>query len=143
VSQERVPGRRVRWAPKYEYDTKAKAEYQTKKPALIKANQSKMDPVRVKVLAEISAKDNFDSWSTIFTTIGPYKFYLDPQSVQFSARFGGGRAAMDPLATNYLWIARLVFSRWDHDTLGGQLSGGIRAVHNDVQRGPIGSIPAI
>jgi hypothetical protein len=80
----------------YKIDTKAKDEYKTKKPALIKASQSQMDPVRVRVLAEKMAKDNFDSWATIFSSIGPYNFYLDPQSVHFSARFGGGSAMTRP-----------------------------------------------
>ena len=102
-----------------------------------------MDPVRVKVLEDRIKDDNFEAWSTIFTTIGPYKFFLDPQSMQFSARFGGGNVAMDPLA-DYLWMASLVFSRWDPDTLGGQLSGRIRAFHKRVlERTSTGSMPGM
>jgi hypothetical protein len=114
----------------YRYDNKAKAEYQTKKPALITAiGPMGFDLVRLKVLAE-NAKGNFATWSDIFTNIAPYHFYLDPPSVQFSAGFSDGSAMERP--ANYWWAASLVFSHWDADTLGGQLSGDIAAIHESV-----------
>lgn len=111
----------------YKNDAKAEAEYRIKKTVLFTTSQ--LDPVRARALRELSAT-SFESWRVIFTSIGLFDFFLERQSVNFSARFSDGSALDSP--ANYLWYANLRFSRWDPDALGGQLSGAVGAVHKSV-----------
>jgi hypothetical protein len=107
------------------------AEYSREKPKRIQAVQGQLDEVRARVLQEVE-KNEWGAWPAFFKMTAEYDFGLIAQSLQLRANFGSS-GAMD-LPSNYYWTVNLVFSRWDPDTLGGQVSGAIYATHFDVLR---------
>ena len=112
----------------YRSDPQAAAEYQKEKPKRIQAAQD-VDPVRARVLKEV---DLGKTWAPIFTNIGVYDFALAAHGLHLNANFGSSGTMDKP--TNYSWSVHLEFSRWDADTLGGQVSGSIHAIHQDMLR---------
>jgi len=109
-------------------DPQAAAEYQKEKPKRIEAAKG-VDPVRARVLKEV---DLGKTWAPIFTNIGVYDFALAAHGLHLNANFGSSGTMDKP--TNYSWSVHLEFSRWDADTLGGQVSGSIHAIHQDMLR---------
>ncbi|MDG3005649.1 hypothetical protein [Paludisphaera mucosa] len=130
-STANMPGTNVNTIPARQ------AEYQKQKAARISAPDGAIDPIRLRVLTEM-LMTNLKSWSENYTNIGSYDCRLDPGSLVFTAKFGGG-ATMDT-PKNYLWGASLAFSHWDVDALCGRLNGAVGALHKSMSPAGAGVI---